>query len=90
MSGAKRRRDPLVRDLERTLKPLLAPAAEKAELLTDHMSRRNPSLSTAQPKGLADAARRLRKHYSDDQIRDAAVNLVDELEREYGGRDSVT
>ena len=36
---AKRRRDPLVRHLEQTLRPIMGPTREKADLLVEHIAR---------------------------------------------------
>lgn len=81
--------DTLARDLAQLLKPLLAPAAEKAELLTGHLAARHRLALTTTPKGLSDAARRLRAAgLTDAQIRAGAKRLMAELEAEYG-RESV-
>jgi hypothetical protein len=86
---AKRKGDPLVRDLERTLKPILGPAAEKADLLVEHLAKRRRRRPKFTPKGLADAARRLRADFSDDEIRAGAESLVARLARLYGDRETV-
>lgn len=86
---AKRRTDPLVRDLERTLKPVLAPAAEKADMLVEHIARKHRRKLAVTPKGLADAAKHLRAKFSDDQIRAGAKSLVAHLADLYGDRESV-
>jgi hypothetical protein len=82
--------DPLLRDLQRTLKPLMAPASEKAELLVEHIAKRSRRKVAFEPKGLADAVRRLRSDFSDDEIREAAVSLVTHLSDLYDGRETVT
>jgi hypothetical protein len=86
---AKKRGDPLTRDLERTLKPILGPSAEKADLLVEHLAKKHRRKLRIQPKGLADAARQLRKKFSDDQIRAGAKSLVGQLEELYGDRETV-
>lgn len=88
--GPKRQADPLVRDLERTLKPILGPASEKADLLVEHLSKKHRRKLGIVPKGLADAARQLRaKKLSDDQIRAGAKSLVSHLAELYGDPESV-
>lgn len=87
---AKRKTDPLARDLDRILKPIMGPAAEKADLLVEHTAKRRRRRLDIQAKGLADAARQLRAHFSDDQIRAAAESLVEHLAKLHGGRDTVT
>lgn len=87
---AKRKGDPLVRDLEQTLKPILGPAAEKADLLVEHLAKKHRRKLALTPKGLADAARQLRaKNVSDDQIRAGAKSLVAHLAKLYGGQETV-
>ncbi len=88
--AAKRKGDPLVRDLEQTLKPILGPAAEKADLLIEHLAKKHRRKFPIAPKGLADAARQLRaKNVSDDQIRAGAKSLVAHLAKLYGGQETV-
>lgn len=87
---AKRKGDPLVREIEQTLKPVLGPAAEKADLLVGHLARKHRRKFALSPKGLADAVRQLRaKNLSDDQIRDGAKGLVTHLAKLYGGQETV-
>jgi hypothetical protein len=82
---AKRLGDPLVRDLDLALKPLLAPAAEKAEMLVEQMAKKHGRKFSFTPKGLADAARRLRAaKLSDHQIRAGAKALVAHLAKLHG------
>ena len=89
-SSAKRKSDPLVRDLEQTLKPILGPASEKADLLVEHLAKKHRRKLGITPKGLADAARQLRaKNLSDDQIRAGAKGLVAHLAKLYGGQETV-
>lgn len=88
--AAKRKVDPLVRDLEQTLKPVLAPASEKADLLVEHLAKKHRRKFAIAPKGLADAARQLRaKNLSDDQIRAGAKGLLAHLAKLYGGQETV-
>jgi hypothetical protein len=84
-----RRGDPLVRDLERTLRPILGPASEKADLLIAFMAKTHRRRLGRDPKGLADAAKRLRAHFSDAQIRAGAHNLLAHLAKLYGQRETV-
>jgi hypothetical protein len=86
---AKRPGDALVRDLDHALKPLLAPGAEKAEMLVEHLAKKHRRTFSFAPKGLADATRRLRAaKLSDDQIRAGAKSLVAHLAKLHG-RDAV-
>lgn len=82
---ASRRRDPLVRELEETLRPIMGPAHEKADLLIEHIARKHRRKLAFEPKGLADAARRLRTSFSDAQIAAAARSLVADLAKLHGG-----
>lgn len=84
-----RRGDPLVREIEQTLKPILAPAAEKADLLVEHIAKKHRRKLGFEPKGLADAAKQLRTKFSDDQIRAGAQSLVLHLAKLYGDRETV-
>jgi hypothetical protein len=88
--AGRRKTDPLVRDLEQTLKPILGPASEKADLLVEHLAKKHRRTLAITTKGLADAARQLRaKKLSDDQIRAGAKGLVAHLAKLYGGRETV-
>ena len=85
----KRPRDPLLRDLELALKPILAPSAEKAEMLVEHLSKKHRRKLAFEAKGLAEAARRCRAvKLSDEQIRAGARTLVANLAKRHG-RESV-
>lgn len=86
---AKRAADPLLRELERTLRPIMAPAREKADLLVEHLAKRHRRKLEFEPRGLADAIRRLRTKFSDEQISAGAKSLVAELSRLYGDRETV-
>lgn len=81
--------DPLVRELEQTLKPIIGPAREKADLLVEHIGKKYRRKLAYQPKGLADAARQLRSKFSDDQISAGAKSLIVQLSKLYGGSDGV-
>jgi hypothetical protein len=70
-------------------KPLLARSAEKADLLVEYMARTHNAVLDFQPRGLADAVRRLRPHFSDAQIRAGAEALVEELAQTYSRREKV-
>ncbi len=81
--------DPLVRELEQTLKPIMGPAQEKADLLIEHIGKKYKRKLAYEPKGLADATRQLRTKFSDDQISAGAKSLVTQLAKLYGGSDGV-
>jgi hypothetical protein len=81
--------DPLVRELETTLRPIMGPSQEKADLLIEHIARKHRRKLTMHPKGLADAARQLRSKFSDDQISAGAKSLVTHLSKLHGGSDGV-
>lgn len=84
-----RRGDPLVRALEQTLKPVMGPASEKAELLMEFMAKRHRRKLAAEAAGLADAAKRLRVHFTDAQIRAGAEALLGNLKELYGDQETV-
>jgi hypothetical protein len=85
----RRRGDPLVRDIEQTLKPVMGPTAEKADMLMAFMAKKHRRKLLREPKGFADAAKRLRAHFSDAQIRAGAKALIAHLTKLYGDRESV-
>ena len=85
----KRKGDPLVRELEQTLKPILGPSQEKADMLIEHIAKKYKRKLAYEPKGLADATRQLRTKFSDDQISAGAKSLVTHLSKLYGGSDGV-
>ena len=87
--AAKRTGDPLVKELEQTLRPIMGPAQEKADLLIEHIAKKHRRKLGFQPKGLADAARQLRTKFSDDQISAGAKSLVSHLAKLYGDSESV-
>ncbi|QGZ95057.1 hypothetical protein [Terricaulis silvestris] len=84
-----KRGDPLVRVLEQTLKPILGPASEKADMLVEHIAKKHRRKLGIEPKGLADATKHLRTKFSDDQIRAGAKSLVAHLAKLYGDRETV-
>jgi hypothetical protein len=86
---AKRKGDPLIRELEQTLKPILGPSQEKADLLIEHVAKKYKRKLAYQPKGLADATRQLRTKFSDAQISAGAKSLVAQLAKLYGGGEGV-
>lgn len=86
---AKRKGDPLVRELEQTLKPILGPSAEKADMLIEHIAKKHRRKLGIEPKGLADAAKKLRGTFTDEQIRAGAKSLVAHLAKLYGDRETV-
>jgi len=81
--------DPLVRALEKTLKPIIAPAQEKADLLVEHIAKKHRKKLSIAPKGLTDAVRQLRGKFSDAQIQSGAQSLMAQLRDLYGERESV-
>lgn len=87
--AVKPRGDPLVREIEQTLKPILGPASEKADMLVEHLSKKHRRKLGVAPKGLADATKQLRAKLSDDQIRDGAKSLMAHLAKLYGDRETV-
>lgn len=86
---AKKAPDPLVRELEQILKPVIAPAHEKADMLVEHIAKRHRKKLMLQPKGLADAVRQLRTRFTDDQISASAKSLMAHLAKLYGDRETV-
>ena len=90
-SPRKRHRvDSLLREVANTLKPIVAPAAEKGDLLVEHLTRSRSRASAFEPRGLADAVRYLRTTFTDEQIRKGAKRLILHLTKLHGGRDLVT
>ena len=86
----KAKRDTLLGDVELCLKPLMAPAAEKAELLAEHLAKTCRREFSFTPRGLADGVRRLRvAGLSDEQIRSGAKGLIARLSQTHSGRESV-
>ena len=85
----KRKGDPLVLDLTKLFQPMIGSSAEKADMLVEHMAKTHKKKLAFEPTGLADAARRLRTHFSDAQIRAGARALVEELAALYSKRETV-
>lgn len=81
--------DPLLRALDLALKPVMAPAAEKADMLIDHIAKKRRRKLDIEAKGLADAARQLRKRFTDAEIEADAKSLAAHLAKLYGGREGV-
>lgn len=81
--------DTLSRDLSKAFAPLVAPAAEKAELLVEHLAKKHRRKLKLAPKGLADAARSLRAHFTDAQIKAGAEGLIKDLAKQYDARETV-
>ncbi len=81
--------DALSADLARALRPILAPASEKAELLVEHLAKKHRRRLKLQPKGLADAAKRLRADFTDAEIRAGAETLLRDLAKLYATRETV-
>lgn len=88
-AAKKRKGDPLVREIEQTLKPIMGPSQEKADLLIEHIAKKYKRKLAFQPKGLAEATRQLRTKFSDDQISAGAKSLISHLSKIYGGSDGV-
>lgn len=81
----KRAGDPLLRDVDQILKPLMGPSAEKAELLIEHLAKKHRRKLEASATGLATAIRRLRAaNLSDDQILAGAKGLMASLAKLHG------
>jgi hypothetical protein len=82
---AKRSGDPLLRDLDQALKPLLAPGAEKAEMLVEHLAMKHRRKLAVSTSGLADAIHLLRAaNLSDEQILAGAKGLMTGLAKLHG------
>jgi hypothetical protein len=81
--------DPLVREIEKTLRPILGPAAEKGEWLIAHMAKKHRRKLDFAPKGVAAAVRWLRRDFKDAQIRAGARGLIRELDALYAPRETV-
>ncbi|MBS0385163.1 MAG: hypothetical protein JSS00_07415 [Proteobacteria bacterium] len=81
----RRASDPLLRNVDQILKPLMAPGAEKAEMLVEHIAKKHRRKLAASPTGLADAIRRLRAaKLSDEQILAGAKSLMAALAKLHG------
>ncbi|MGH6950937.1 MAG: hypothetical protein ACREH4_08695 [Vitreimonas sp.] len=84
-SRVRRGRDPLVSDLEQTLRPIMGPAREKADLLVEHLAKARRRALAIEARGLADAVRQLRAHFSDAQISAGAKSLMARLSKLHSG-----
>jgi hypothetical protein len=87
---AAKRGDPLAREIEATLRPIMGTSAEKADLLVEHLAQVQGQKLDFVPRGIADATRRLRAaKLSDAKIRAGAKALVAELSALYCKRETV-
>jgi hypothetical protein len=87
--GRRHTTDPLVREIELVLKPIVGPAREKAGMLVEHLARSHCRSFAFEPRGLGDAIRRLRRELSDADIRAGATDLLKSLSELYGDREKV-
>ncbi|MGE3142833.1 MAG: hypothetical protein AB7L65_05895, partial [Hyphomonadaceae bacterium] len=85
-----RRADPLTHELTRLFQPILAPAAEKGDLLVQHMGALHKNAPRFEARGLAHAVRGLRTRFSEAQIRAGAKSLLEKLARDYSARETVS
>lgn len=83
-------RDPFAAEIAALLAPILAPAAEKADLLIEEMCARHKTCAMFEARGLAAAIKRLRVQHSPAQIRAAAKALMARLARDHDPRERVT
>lgn len=81
--------DPLAAEIARLLVPIVAPAAEKGELLIEELALRHPRLRRFAPKGLGEAVRRLRAQLGEAEIRAGAQALLLRMKRDYGLREDL-
>ena len=82
---AKRAGDPLLRSVDQVLRPLLAPGAEKAEMLVEHLAKKHRRKLTITVNGLASAIRTLRAaNLTDAQILAGANSLMAALAKLHG------
>jgi hypothetical protein len=75
--------DPLTAEVTALLAPILARSAEKAHMLVDHLSELTGRRLDVPAGGLAPAIRALRKHLSDEDIRNGAFGLRVKVHREH-------
>lgn len=61
------------------LKPILAPASEKAEMLIDVLSERHGASAHPEPRGLTPTIRRLCAHYGAEAVESAADVLLERM-----------
>lgn len=82
---AKPAADPLLRAVDQALKPLMAPGAEKAEMLIEHVAKKHRRKLSASATGIAAAIRLLRAaNLTDEQILAGANNLMSALTKLHG------
>lgn len=81
--------DTLAGDLARALRPILGPSSEKAEMLVEHLAKKHRRKLKLAPRGLADAAKRLRADFTEAQIRAGAETLLRDLAKLYATRETV-
>jgi hypothetical protein len=82
---AKRAGDPLLRSVDQVLKPLLAPGAEKAEMLVEHLAKKHRRKPATSATGLTGAIRDLRAaNLTDAQILAGAKGLMAALAKLHG------
>lgn len=84
-----RARDPLAREITQQLAPIVAPAAEKADLLIEELAKRHDGLTAFTPRGLGDAVKRLQRQLTAAEIRAGADALMARMKREYGLREDI-
>ena len=87
---ARRARDPLTAEVDQALSPLLAPAAEKADLLIEETQRGRSACPEIAAKGLASAVRKLRALYGEESVRAAARDLMARIARDHDPRETVS
>lgn len=75
--------DPLTTEVTALLAPILARSAEKAHMLVEYLSELTGRTLATPAGGLAPAIRALRKHFSDEDIRDGAYGLRVKVQREH-------
>jgi hypothetical protein len=86
---APRASDPLVSEVTALLAPILARSAEKAQMLVAHLNGLVGRELAVRPAGLAATVRALRRHLSDEDIRDGAYGLRVTLQRDHSLREKV-
>ncbi len=81
----RRQNDPLVLEVDETLKPIMGRASEKAELLVGHLAKTHRRKFAFEIAGLASAVRHLRSaNISDAEIGEGARSLMAQLARLHG------
>jgi len=79
----------LARELADTMRPLLGPAHEKVDLLIEHMTLKHRRKLDFEAAGFAQAAKKLRAHFSEAQIRAGAKAVVAQLKAQHDARETV-